>query len=72
MTIEVIETAESRRRNGLLSSFAKDQSGATAVEYALIAAIVFLGIVASVSSIKQPINEILESVTEHFESILAE
>ena len=50
--------------------FAKCNSGATSVEYALIAAIVFLGIIASVSSLKQPLNDIFESVTTNFQAIL--
>lgn len=65
-----VDEKAARRHSSLLAGFAKDQSGATAVEYALIAAIVFLGIVASVSSLRQPLNEIFENVTENFESIL--
>ncbi len=36
----------------LLERFSRDQSGATAIEYGLIAAIIGVGIVASLSSIR--------------------
>ncbi len=36
----------------LLKRFARDQSGATAIEYGLIAALIGMGIIASLSSIR--------------------
>ena len=36
----------------LFSRFVKDESGATAIEYGLIAAIIGVGIIASLSSVK--------------------
>jgi pilus assembly protein Flp/PilA len=38
--------------NGLLKNFIKDDSGATAIEYALISAIVGIGIIAVLSQVR--------------------
>jgi pilus assembly protein Flp/PilA len=40
----------------LFSRFVKDESGATAIEYGLIAAIIGVGIIASLTGIKTALN----------------
>ncbi len=40
----------------LFSRFIKDQSGATAIEYGLIAAIVGVGLIASLGTLKTNLN----------------
>ncbi len=62
--------AAASKATPVTARFASCTSGATSVEYGLIAAIVFLGIIASVSSLKQPLNDIFESVTINFQAIL--
>ena len=52
----------------LFSRFNKDESGATAIEYALIAAIVGIGIIVALGSMKDELNETFEKV----ESTLSE
>lgn len=40
----------------LIAKFRKDEEGATAIEYALIAAIIAIGIIASLGSVKSALN----------------
>ena len=40
----------------LFSRFVKDESGATAIEYGLIAAIIGVGIIASLGTVKDALN----------------
>lgn len=40
----------------LFKSFAKDESGATAIEYGLIAALLSVAIIAAVTSVKDELN----------------
>jgi pilus assembly protein Flp/PilA len=40
----------------LFSRFVKDESGATAIEYGLIAAIIGVGIIVSLGSVKNALN----------------
>jgi pilus assembly protein Flp/PilA len=47
----------------LFSRFAKDESGATAIEYALIAAIVGVGIIAALGFMKDGLNNTFNNVT---------
>ena len=42
--------------NCLISRFANDESGATAIEYGLIAPIVAVGIIASLQTLKSALN----------------
>ena len=42
--------------NKLFSQFGKDESGATAIEYALIAAIIGIGIIAALNNMKTQLN----------------
>lgn len=50
-------------RRGLIGRFLADQSGATAVEYGLICALVFLVIVTSVSLFGTKTTGIIETVS---------
>ena len=45
----------------LVKRFANDESGATAIEYALLAAIMGVGIVASLTTLKGAINGALDA-----------
>ncbi len=46
--------------------FANDESGATAIEYALIASIVAAGIVVSLTNLKDALNTAFDLVTAGF------
>lgn len=48
--------------NKLLARFGKDESGATAIEYALIAAIVGIGIITALIQMKNQLNTTFETV----------
>ncbi|MEZ5923534.1 MAG: Flp family type IVb pilin [Hyphomicrobiaceae bacterium] len=52
----------------LFNRFRKDESGATAIEYALIAAIVGIGIIVALGTMKDELNETFNKV----ESTLSE
>jgi pilus assembly protein Flp/PilA len=45
-----------------LSRFMKDETGATAIEYGLIAAIVGVGLIASLRDIKSNLSRMFENV----------
>ena len=45
-----------------ICKFAADESGATAIEYAIIASIVALGIVTSLTSLKDELNVVFGNV----------
>jgi pilus assembly protein Flp/PilA len=47
----------------IAKGFASDESGATAIEYALMAGIIALGIVASVSAVPIALNSFFGNVT---------
>lgn len=49
--------------NKLFSNFGKDESGATAIEYALIAAIVGIGIITALGTMKTSLNSTFTAVT---------
>ena len=55
----------------LVSNFMADEQAATSIEYALIAIIVGVGIVASVTSIVPELNSIFTSIEGYFVAILA-
>jgi len=42
--------------------FAKDESGATAIEYGLIAAVVGVGIITGLTSLKSELNTLFGSI----------
>lgn len=48
----------------LLSRFAKDESGATAIEYGLIAAIISVAIIAALQGVKGNLVGTFESIEE--------
>jgi len=47
---------------GTLARFAKDEAGATAIEYALLIGTIALGIVVSVSTLAPALNTIFNNV----------
>jgi len=49
--------------NKVLENFGKDESGATAIEYALIAAIVGIGIIAALNSLTGQLQSTFTTVT---------
>jgi pilus assembly protein Flp/PilA len=52
----------------LFARFAKDESGATAIEYGLIAAIVGVGIIAGLTTLKTALNGIFDTVGDKLDS----
>lgn len=46
----------------LLSRFVKDESGATAIEYGLIAAIISVGIIAALGPVRDALNTTFGSI----------
>jgi pilus assembly protein Flp/PilA len=48
----------------LLNRFAKDESGATAIEYGLIAALIAVAIIAAVSALGGRLSGTFEEITE--------
>ncbi len=47
----------------LFARFAKEEDGATAIEYGLIAAILSVAIIAAVGGVRDELNETFESVS---------
>jgi len=58
--------------NKLFAQFGKDESGATAIEYALIAAIVGIGIIAALQNMKTQLNGTFGSVSTALQNANAE
>ncbi len=58
--------------NKLFARFGKDESGATAIEYALIAAIVGIGIIVALTSMKDELNNTFGKVTTALSTANAE
>jgi pilus assembly protein Flp/PilA len=54
--------------SSIFETFAKDESGATAIEYALIAAIISVAIVASLSNVGTALQGLFNSVVSGFQS----
>jgi pilus assembly protein Flp/PilA len=52
----------------IFSRFLKDESGATAIEYGLIAAIVGVGIIAGLGTLKDALNTKLGAVSDALNS----
>lgn len=48
-------------------SFAKDESGATAIEYGLIAALLSVAIIAAVQSVRNNLNTTYENIATELE-----
>lgn len=56
---------------GAIRRFAKDESAATSIEYALIAIIVGVGIIGSLTAITPELVAVFDYLTTSFQSILA-
>lgn len=50
----------------LFKRFADDQSGATAIEYALIASMIFLAIITAVTGVGSQLTKVFTSVNNGF------
>lgn len=48
----------------MLSAYIKDNSGATAIEYALIAALIALSIIGGASAVSTSLNGMFDNVSE--------
>ena len=48
--------------NTIVTRFAKDESGATAIEYGLIAAIVGVGIIVGLGAVRDGLNNLFNNV----------
>ena len=51
-----------------VARFVKDESGATAIEYGLIAAIVGVGIITGLGTLKQGLNDLFSEIDTEFEN----
>ena len=56
----------------LFKKFAGEESGATAIEYALIAAIVGIGIITALTSMKTELNNTFETTVKDLQAANAE
>ena len=50
--------------NSIVTRFAADESGATAIEYGLIAAIVGVGIIIGLGTLKDGLNTLFNNINE--------
>jgi len=48
----------------IVTRFANDESGATAIEYGLIAAIVGVGIIVGLGAVRDGLNDLLNNVSD--------
>jgi pilus assembly protein Flp/PilA len=48
----------------ILKRFAEDESGATAIEYGLIAAIVGVGIIVGLGAVRDGLNDLFNNVSD--------
>lgn len=55
----------------LIKSFVRNESGATAIEYGLIAAVIGLGILTGAGALKNSVNNKFSSVGASFSGITA-
>lgn len=55
------------KNQNTIARFLGDESGATAIEYSLIASAVFLGIVAPVATMKTKINATYVNILAYFD-----
>ncbi len=51
----------------ILGRFIRDESGATAIEYAVIAGMIAIGIVVGLGAIRDSLNDDLNNVASKFE-----
>lgn len=56
----------------LLAKFTKDESGATAIEYALIAAIVGIGIIAALQNVSTQLSATFNTTAQDLQNANAE
>jgi pilus assembly protein Flp/PilA len=63
-----IARSERDHEMSLLNRFSRDQSGATAIEYGLIAAIIGVGIVASLSNIRDAYTALYNKINNGLNS----
>ncbi len=54
---------ESIAMRSIVGRFAKDESGASAIEYAVIAGIIAIGIVVSVGAIRDSLNDVFNNAS---------
>jgi len=54
--------------SNLIAKFARDESGATAIEYGLIAAIVAIGLIASLQGLKNNLQSTFNKVGSNLSS----
>lgn len=54
--------------NSIVSRFMKDESGATAIEYGLIAAIVGIGIILGLETLRDSLNNLFNNVGDKLEN----
>lgn len=52
----------------IVSRFVKDESGATAIEYGLIAALVGVGIIAALQSLRDDLNATFSKVSNELQT----
>lgn len=50
---------------GIVTSFVRDESGATAIEYGLIAALIAVGIIAAASALGTSLSGIFTRISGH-------
>ncbi|MEM9013835.1 MAG: Flp family type IVb pilin [Pseudomonadota bacterium] len=50
--------------NSLIQKFVKDEDGATAIEYGLIAALISVAIIAAVRSVGTTLNDTFDSIND--------
>ena len=64
--MDAVSGIDRRRRRiaGLVNAFRRDESGATAIEYSLIVALIFLAIVASVRAYTSTTSEMYNNIDE--------
>lgn len=53
----------------LNGAFAKDESGATAIEYALMCALISVLVLAAIAILGDPVTGLYGSIPEHFRNI---
>ena len=51
----------------IVARFVKDESGATAIEYGLIAAIVGIGIIVGLGSLRDGLNDLFNNVVSNID-----
>ena len=55
----------------MLNTFAMDESGATAIEYGLIAALIAIGLIAALTAIGHSLSAVFTKITSTLDSVSA-